>query len=167
MAKSDAKARILERVEHEKVKFLRLQFTDILGVIKNVEVPDRQFAEALDGNIMFDGSSIRGYKRIEQSDMYFQPDLDTYQVIPWLAGESGNVARIICDVADPDGTPFDDDAEKGVGLGNLIGGITTGVLAHDLSFSNALQTYGALTIGDGSMPSFRHWATTSITQPSV
>ncbi len=74
---------ILERAERERVKFLRLQFTDILGVIKNVEVPDRQFGEALDGRIMFDGSSIEGFVRIEESDMYLKPDLATFQVFPW------------------------------------------------------------------------------------
>ena len=72
MAKDDRRARILERVEREKVKFMRLQFVDILGAIKNVEVPDRQFSEALDGRIMFDGSSIEGFVRIEESDMYPQ-----------------------------------------------------------------------------------------------
>ena len=74
---------ILQRAEKERVKFLRLQFTDILGVIKNVEVPDRQFADALDGKIMFDGSSIEGFVRIEESDMYLRPDLSTFQVFPW------------------------------------------------------------------------------------
>ncbi len=69
------KAQILERTEREKVKFMRLQFTDILGTIKNVEIPDRQFEEALDGQIMFDGSSIEGFVRIEESDMYLRPDL--------------------------------------------------------------------------------------------
>ena len=62
---------------------MRLQFTDILGAIKNVEVPDRQFEEALDGRIMFDGSSIEGFVRIEESDMYLKPDLNTFQVFPW------------------------------------------------------------------------------------
>ena len=69
---ADLRRSILERAESQRVKFLRLQFTDILGVIKNVEVPDRQFAEALDGQIMFDGSSIEGFVRIEESDMYLQ-----------------------------------------------------------------------------------------------
>ena len=107
MAKDDAKARILERAEREKVKFMRLQFTDILGVIKNVEVPDRQFEEALDGRIMFDGSSIEGFVRIEESDMYLKPDLSTFQVFPWSYGGSERVGRIICDIANPDGTPFE------------------------------------------------------------
>ena len=107
MPKDDLKARILERAEREKVKFMRLQFTDILGVIKNVEVPDRQFEEALDGRIMFDGSSIEGFVRIEESDMYLKPDLATSQVFPWTYGGPERVARVICDIANPDGSPFE------------------------------------------------------------
>ena len=80
---ADLRTDILERAERDRVKFMRLQFTDILGAIKNVEVPDRQFAEALDGRIMFDGSSIEGFVRIEESDMYLRPDLSTFQVFPW------------------------------------------------------------------------------------
>jgi glutamine synthetase len=106
MTTDEATARILERVEREKVKFLRLQFTDILGVIKNVEVPDRQFDTALGGGVMFDGSSIEGFVRIEESDMYLAPDPGTFQVLPWTYGGSERVARIICDIANPDGTPF-------------------------------------------------------------
>jgi glutamine synthetase len=106
MAKDDPKARILERVERDKVKFMRLQFTDILGAIKNVELPDRQFEEALDGHIMFDGSSIEGFVRIEESDMYLKPDLATFQVLPWSYAGPERVGRIICDIANPDGTPF-------------------------------------------------------------
>src|SRR5687767_8069930 len=110
MSEKDA---ILKRADKERVKFLRLQFTDILGVIKNVEVPDGQFEEALDGRIMFDGSSIEGFVRIEESDMYLKPDLTTFQVFPWsdpVVGSGGiggaRVGRIICDIANPDGTPF-------------------------------------------------------------
>jgi len=111
MAKStgagrETKAQILERTEREKVKFMRLQFTDILGTIKNVEIPDRQFEDALDGKIMFDGSSIEGFVRIEESDMYLKPDLSTFRVFPW-AGQTGEkVGRMICDIATPDGEPF-------------------------------------------------------------
>src|SRR6187431_2439288 len=101
----ETKAQILERTEREKVKFMRLQFTDILGTIKNVEIPDRQFEEALDGKIMFDGSSIEGFVRIEESDMYLKPDLDTFEVFPWTYAGSERVGRIICDIANPDGTP--------------------------------------------------------------
>ena len=106
MAKDGPKARILERIEREKVKFMRLQFTDILGAIKNVEVPDRQFEEAINGRIMFDGSSIEGFVRIEESDMYLKPDLATFQVFPWTYDGTGRVGRMICDIANPDGTPF-------------------------------------------------------------
>jgi glutamine synthetase len=102
----DAKAQILERTEREKVKFMRLQFTDILGTIKNVEIPDRQFEDALDGKIMFDGSSIEGFVRIEESDMYLRPDLSTFRVFPWTAPTGETVARMICDIYAPDGTPF-------------------------------------------------------------
>jgi glutamine synthetase len=100
------KAQILERTEREKVKFLRLQFTDILGTIKNVEIPDRQFEEALDGHVMFDGSSSEGFVRIEESDMYLRPDLSTFRVFPWSGPTGENVARMICDIYTPDGTPF-------------------------------------------------------------
>src|SRR6201987_5182856 len=100
------KAQILERVEREKVKFMRLQFTDILGPIKNVEIPGRQFEEALDGKIMFDGSSIEGFVRIEESDMYLRPDFSTFRVFPWPGTTGEKVVRIICDIYTPDGQPF-------------------------------------------------------------
>ena len=90
--------------EHD-VRFLRLQFTDILGVIKNVEIPRSQFAKALSGDILFDGSSIEGFVRVEESDMLLKPDLATWRVLPF--GTAGSrVARLICDIAMPDGTPF-------------------------------------------------------------
>ena len=88
----ETKAQILERVEREKVKFMRLQFTDILGTIKNVEIPDRQFEDALEGRIMFDGSSIEGFVRIEESDMYLRPDLATFRIFPWAGATGENVA---------------------------------------------------------------------------
>src|SRR6188768_1821053 len=106
MARDDRKAKILERAQREKVKFLRLQFTDILGALKNVEVPDRQFEEALDGRITFDGSSIEGFVRTEEADMFLKPDLNTFQVFPWSYSGAERVGRIICDIANPDGTPF-------------------------------------------------------------
>ncbi len=102
-----SKAAVLERAEREGVKFLRLQFTDILGVIKNVEVPDRQFADALDGQVLFDGSSIEGFVRIEESDMYLKPDLATFHVMPWPDASGAKVAAVTCDIANPDGTPFE------------------------------------------------------------
>src|SRR5438093_13658791 len=106
---SETKAQILERVEREKVKFLRLQFTDILGTIKNVEIPDRQFEEALDGKIMFDGSSIEGFVRIEESDMYLRPDLSTFRIFPWLATTCVTVSRMTCDLFTTDSQALHDD----------------------------------------------------------
>ncbi len=102
------KSDIMKLVEEHSVRFLRLQFTDILGVVKNVEVPAGQFEKALDGEIMFDGSSIEGFVRIEESDMLLAPDLDTFRIFPWGDPEN-RVARIICDVNRPDGSPFDGD----------------------------------------------------------
>jgi glutamine synthetase len=103
---TQSKAQILQNVELERVRFMRLQFTDILGTIKNVEIPDRQFEDALDGQIMFDGSSIEGFVRVEESDMYLRPDLSTFRVFPWAGSSGEKVARIICDVYTPEGTPF-------------------------------------------------------------
>ena len=96
----------LARAEH--VRFLRLQFTDILGVNKNVEVPASQFGKALAGDIMFDGSAIEGFVRTEESDMLLRPDLATFRVLPWGDPET-RVARVICDITMPDGTPFAGD----------------------------------------------------------
>ena len=102
---------ILALAEENDVRFLRLQFTDILGVNKNVEVPASQFHKALAGNIIFDGSSIEGFVRVEESDMLLAPDLATFQIIPW--SEPGSrVARLICDITRPDGTPFPGDPRQ-------------------------------------------------------
>jgi glutamine synthetase len=97
---------ILKAAESERVHFMRLQFTDLLGIIKNVEVPKSQFEKALDGQIMFDGSSIEGFTRIEESDMLLVPDLATFRVNPWANRDGSRVARMICDVHLPDGSPF-------------------------------------------------------------
>jgi len=98
-------AEILAQTQEKNVHFLRLQFTDIDGIIKNVEIPESQFEKALDGQIMFDGSSIEGFTRIEESDMLLVPDFETFQVFPWESGQ-GKVGRLICDIANPDGSPF-------------------------------------------------------------
>ena len=106
-----SKKEILELATKNNVRFLRLQFTDILGVNKNVELPRSQFEKALDGDIMFDGSSIEGFVRIEESDMLLDPDLDTFQIFPW--GDPDNrVARLICDINTPDGNPFAGDPRR-------------------------------------------------------
>jgi glutamine synthetase len=97
---------IYKIVQEENVKYIRLQFTDILGTIKNVEIPVSQLEKALSNKMMFDGSSIEGFVRIEESDMYLYPDLDTFVIFPWES-ERGKVARFICDVYKSDGTPFE------------------------------------------------------------
>ncbi len=97
---------ILKKAEELKVKFVKLQFTDVFGTTKNVAIPVKQLEKALNNEIMFDGSSIEGFVRIEESDMYLKPDINTFTLIPWQS-EYGNVARLICDVYNPDGTPFE------------------------------------------------------------
>jgi len=106
MATSKRRTEILRVLKAKDVQFLRLQFIDILGANKNVELPRAQFEKALDGEIMFDGSSIEGFSRIEESDMLLKPDLTTFTVLPW-ANTHGAVARLICDIHNPDGSPFD------------------------------------------------------------
>ena len=103
-----SKEDVLAMVEENGVKFIRLQFTDILGTLKNVAITDRQLEKALNNHCMFDGSSINGFVRVEESDMYLRPDLDTFVIFPWRP-QQGKVARLICDVYMPDGTPFEGD----------------------------------------------------------
>uniref|UniRef100_UPI00405704DF type I glutamate--ammonia ligase n=1 Tax=Candidatus Electronema sp. TaxID=2698783 RepID=UPI00405704DF len=97
---------IMQIIEEQNVRFFRLQFVDILGFMKNVAVPLSQIEKALDGKMMFDGSSIDGFVRINESDMYLKPDYNTFTVLPWRNQNGTNAARIICDVYMPDGTPF-------------------------------------------------------------
>lgn len=99
---------IIRMVDEEDVEFIRLQFTDIFGTLKNVAITASQLEKALNNQCMFDGSSIEGFVRIEESDMYLFPDLDTFTVFPWRP-QQGKVARIICDVYRPDKTPFEGD----------------------------------------------------------
>ena len=99
---------VLRLVQEEDVEFIRLQFTDIFGTMKNVAITSSQLEKALDNNCMFDGSSIEGFVRIEESDMYLYPDLDTLNVFPWRP-QQGKVARLICDVYRPNREPFEGD----------------------------------------------------------
>ena len=96
---------ILRLVREEDIQFIRMQFTDIFGQMKNVAITASQIEKALDNQIMMDGSSIEGFVRIEESDQYLWPDLDTFAILPWRP-QYGKVARLICDVHNPDGTPF-------------------------------------------------------------
>ena len=102
------KSDIMQMVEEEDVEFIRLQFTDIFGNMKNVAITSSQLEKALDNRCMFDGSLIEGFVGIEESDMYLHPDLDSFTIFPWRP-QQGKVARIICDIYRPDGTPFEGD----------------------------------------------------------
>lgn len=103
------KADILEQIQQNNVRFIRLQFTDMFGAIKNVVITSGQIEKALGNLCMFDGSSIEGFVRIEESDMYLHPDLDTFLILPWSRQIGGKTARLICDVYKPDGTQFEGD----------------------------------------------------------
>ena len=96
---------IMRMVEDENIRFIRLQFTDIFGSFKNIAITASQLEKALQNKCMFDGSSIEGFVRIDESDQYLYPDLDSFAIFPWRPSH-GRVARLICDVHDPDGKPF-------------------------------------------------------------
>ena len=96
---------VLQRAKELGVKFIRLQFTDIFGLLKNVSVTVEQLEKALNGELMFDGSAIEGFVRIEESDMYLRPDPSTFVIFPWRPRD-GAVARLICDIYTADGQPF-------------------------------------------------------------
>jgi len=103
-----SKADILARIDAEGVKFINLQFTDVMGMVKSVTIPAGIFGHVIDGGQWIDGSSIAGFTRIAESDMYLEPDLSTYTVIPWERGEF-TTARVICWVYSPNGDPFAGD----------------------------------------------------------
>ncbi|MBO5208877.1 MAG: type I glutamate--ammonia ligase [Lachnospiraceae bacterium] len=108
MRKNYTKEDIMQLVEDEDVEFIRLQFTDIFGNLKNLAITASQLEKALDNECMFDGSSIEGFARIEESDMYLYPDFSTLEILPWRP-QQGKVARLICDVYRPNGEPFEGD----------------------------------------------------------
>ena len=130
---------IIRMVEEEDVEFIRLQFTDIFGMLKNVAITSSQLGKALDNRCMFDGSAIEGFVRIDESDMYLYPDLDTFEIFPWRP-QQGKVARLVCDVYNPDGTAFTGDprnvlkraVKKAAGMGY--------VSMRDLSASSSFST---------------------------
>jgi glutamine synthetase len=94
-------------IKENNVKFIRLQFVDINGQVKNMAIPSEQVEKALNNEIMLDGSSIKGFRSIETSDMYFWPDKSTFTLLPWREKDETNVARLICDIYNPDGTAFE------------------------------------------------------------
>jgi glutamine synthetase len=102
------KQQIMRRVAEEGIEFVNLQFTDIVGIVKSVTIPVAELETALERGMWFDGSSVEGFARIAESDMYLVPDLDTYAIIPW-SQDSGLTARFICDAYTPGGEPFEGD----------------------------------------------------------
>src|SRR6266487_941616 len=100
---------ILAAVKDQQVEFISLQFTDIIGMVKNVTIPVAQLSDCLDHGVWFDGSAIEGFARIAESDMFLVPDLETFAIVPWDQGAGFTTARMICDVFTPDGKPFAGD----------------------------------------------------------
>lgn len=105
---NNTKEEIIRLVQEEDVEFIRLQFTDMFGNLKNIAITSSQLERALDNKCMFDGSAIDGFVRIEESDMYLYPDLSTFEIFPWRP-QQGKVARMLCDVYRPNGEPFEGD----------------------------------------------------------
>jgi len=101
-------ANTLDKAKKDGVKFISLQIIDLLGVIKEVVIPINQFKDALEDGVWFDGSSIEGFARIQESDLFLKPDPATYCVVPWLT-ENGKTARVICDIYGSDGKPYEGD----------------------------------------------------------
>lgn len=101
------KEEILKSAQENGVEFIRLQFTDVFGIMKNVAITSSQLEKALDNECMFDGSSIDGFVRINESDMYLHPDYDTWTIFPWRKHQNAQTARLICSVYCADNeTPF-------------------------------------------------------------
>jgi glutamine synthetase len=100
---------VLKKVKDDRIRFVNLQFSDFMGRVKSLTIPVSELDKSLDRGTWFDGSSVEGYTRIHESDMYLKPDPDTYAVIPWLDTDDLRTARLICDVYRPDGKPFEGD----------------------------------------------------------
>ena len=94
-------------IKEYNIKFIKLQFVDINGQVKNMSIPSEHIEKALANEIMLDGSSIKGFRSIETSDMFFSPDRNTFQILPWRERNGINSARLICDIHNADGTPFE------------------------------------------------------------
>src|SRR5437588_4683295 len=102
---------VLKQAEEEHVRFVNLQFTDITGVVKSVTIPIHQFEDSIQHGTWFDGSSIEGFARIAESDMYLLPDISTFRIVPWERGDN-TTARVICRVFTPNGEPFAADPRE-------------------------------------------------------
>src|ERR1700682_6327373 len=107
--KAAMKQRVFEQAETANIRFVSLQFTDIMGIVKNVHIPFHKFEDAVEHGLVCDGSSVEGFARIHESDMFLDPDLETFGIIPWERGPNDSTAKVICDVYTPDGEPFAGD----------------------------------------------------------
>ena len=151
--KQYSKDDIIRIVNEEDIEFIRLQFTDIFGQLKNVAVTRSQIEKVLDDKIMIDGSSIEGFTRIHESDQYLHPDLDTFAILPWMPS-TRKTARLICNVYNPDGTPFVGDpryilrraVEIGVS-GLTVGGIDDETLREFLGYDLGVAITGSEKLG--------------------
>lgn len=109
MRRNFSKEEILTVCEREKVKFVDLQFSDLFGQLKSITIPVQKLSEAIDNNVWFDGSSIEGFARIFESDMFLKLDLHTFAILPWTRDNGNITARVICDCFKPDGEPYESD----------------------------------------------------------
>ena len=103
------KQKVLELAKRNKVRFMRFWFTDILGFLKSFEITFDEFETAIEKGMGFDGSSIEGFARIDESDMIAMPDIDTFQILPWKTADNEVVGRVFCDIYTPDGNPYEGD----------------------------------------------------------
>ena len=99
--------KVREIIKSENIKFVKLQFVDMNGIVKNLSIPSEHIGKILNNEMMLDGSSIKGFRSIETSDMYFYPDINTFTVLPWRTRDEAKAARLICDIYNADGTPFE------------------------------------------------------------
>ena len=137
-------------IEENSISYIRMQFTDMLGDIKAVEIPASRIEDALENKIMFDGSSIEGFVRIKEADMYLHPDLDTFLILPFEDNSVGGVARFICDVYTPDGKPFIGDPRyilkkevermRGLGIDDLYVGFEPEFYLFKLNADGSVST---------------------------
>ncbi len=116
--KQDGKEYVLKMAKEHNVKFVEMWFTDILGMLKSFAITVEELEGALDDGMGFDGSSVEGFARIDESDMVAMPDVDTFQLLPWRPREDAALARMFCDIVRPGGEPFDGDP-RGVLKRNL------------------------------------------------
>ena len=136
---------IFRMVNEDDIKFIRMQFTDIFGQLKNVAITASQIEKAVNNQIAIDGSSIEGFVRIQESDQYLYPDLESFAILPWRP-QYGKVARLICDVHNPDGTPFVGDPRyvlKKVAQRGRPTWATRSTSGRNANFSSSRQTIPA------------------------